>query len=438
MSFLHVLLALVITFTHLHDFAIDNFQYIAPQRKAQACHCKEAVVLAQDRKDQSELCFFDQGTEYLYQTSFKGLNFFESDRIRNSQNGIGRDIPMGLCMWKAQQEDCNDMCDLLAALDMRTKHDVTPKQKTYGGSNQWEDWSTWETWADADRSARQQSQSPRARQNRQGSYSPRGRKGKGKNKGKGKSKMEYSNSPFGAGKGGSAPLPPWPVWNAPEVSASPFQSAQASKTSTMQEMAVHLRHAYKDSEPPSDVQAFLEKADKESSRNNIKSLQAATKSLDHAQKALRDAIAAKKEHRLQWTKHVGEGIKIWETQLESFRVHQAALSENATRARAEIESSRRILKEVSENTVREGGLSIPQPIQEESEDASQDNVADPEEQKLRDQLQGVLNACAGSLGITVDSADSKVHDVSDEETDKIPASKRPRSIEPVQKGSTKQ
>ena len=235
--------------------------------------------------------------------------------------------------------------------------------------------------------------------------------------------MEYSNSPFGAGKGGSAPLPPWPVWNAPEVSASPFQSAQASKTSTMQEMAVHLRHAYKDSEPPSDVQAFLEKADKESS---------------HAQKALRDAIAAKKEHRLQWTKHVGEGIKIWETQLESFRVHQAALSENATRARAEIESSRRILKEVSENTVREGGLSIPQPIQEESEDASQDNVADPEEQKLRDQLQGVLNACAGSLGITVDSADSKVHDVSDEETDKIPASKRPRSIEPVQKGSTKQ
>ena len=224
----------------------------------------------------------------------------------------------------------------------------------------------------------------------------------------------------------------------PEVSASPFQSAQASKTSTMQEMAVHLRQAYKDSEPPLEVQAFLEKADKESSRNNIKSLQAATKSLDHAQKALRDAIAAKKEHRLQWTKHVGEGIKIWETQLESFRVHQAALSENATRARAEIESSRRILKEVSENTVREGGISIPQPIQEESEDASQDNVADPEEQKLRDQLQGVLNACAGSLGISVDSAEAKVHEVSDEETDKTPAIKRPRSIEPVKSGSHKQ
>lgn len=319
-----------------------------------------------------------------------------------------------------------------------TKHDVTPKQKTYGGNAQWEDWTQWEQWVDTDKVGRQPSQSPRMRQQQYGSQSPRGRKGKGKNKGKGKAKGEFSSSPFGAGKGGSAPLPPWPVWNATEVPASPFQAAQASKSSTMQEMAVHLRQAYKDSEAPSEVKMFLEKAEKESSRNNIKSLQAATKSLDHAQKALRDAIAAKKERRLQWTKHVSEGIKIWEAQLESFRVHQAALAENASRARAEIDASRRILKEVSENTVREGGLSIPQPIQEEAEDASQDNVADPEEQKLRDQLQGVLNACAGSLGITVDSVEDKVQEVSDDDADKIPAQKRPRSVEPAKSGSLKQ
>ena len=142
----------------------------------------------------------------------------------------------------------------------------------------------------------------------------------------------------------------------------------------MQEMATHLRLAYKDSEAPADVQAFLEKEEKVYSRNNIKSLQAATKSLDHAQKALRDAVTAKKDHRLQWTKHVGEGIKIWEAQLESYRVHQATFSEHAARARAEIETSRRILKEVSENSVKEGNLSIPQPIQEETEDANTDNV----------------------------------------------------------------
>ena len=203
----------------------------------------------------------------------------------------------------------------------------------------------------------------------------------------------------------------------------------------MQEMATHLRLAYKDSEAPADVQAFLEKADKEYSRNNIKSLQAATKSLDHAQKALRDAVNAKKDHRLQWTKHVGEGIKIWEAQLDSYRVHQATLSEHAARARSEIETSRRILKEVSENTVKEGNLSIPQPIQEETEDANTDTVVDLEEQRLRDQLQGVLNACAGSLGLQVAAADQQVQEVSDDDKDQGPHNKRQRSVEPAKTGS---
>jgi len=189
-------------------------------------------------------------------------------------------------------------------------------------------------------------------------YSPRSRqakgKGKGKWKGKGKTKGELAFSPFGSGKGAMPSLPPWPAWETPEIGASPFQTAQSGKGSTMQEMAVHLRQAYKEKETPSDVQAFLDKAEKEYSRNNIKSLHAATKNLDHAQKALRDAVNAKKEHRLQWTKHVSEGIKVLEAQLESYRVHQATLSEHASRAREEIETSRRILKEVSDNTVKEG------------------------------------------------------------------------------------
>jgi myosin heavy subunit len=264
-------------------------------------------------------------------------------------------------------------------------------------------------------------------------------KGKRKLKGKskGKSKMEQSANPFGSGKGGVPSLPPWPVWNNPEVATSPFQTAQSNKSSTMQEMAVHLRQAYKDSEAPADVQAFLDKADKEYSRNNIKSLQAATKSLDHAQKALRDAVNAKKEHRLQWTKHVGDGIKVWEAQLESYRVHQATLSEHAARARAEIETSRRILKEVSDNSVKEGNLSIPQPIQEETEDAGLENAVDSEELKLRDQLQGVLNACAGSLGLQVAAPEQSVQEVSDEDKEQPPQHKRP-SVDPAKPGFTKQ
>ncbi|CAL1146939.1 unnamed protein product [Cladocopium goreaui] len=204
-------------------------------------------------------------------------------------------------------------------------------------------------------------------------------------------------------------LPPWPAWETPEIGASPFQTAQSGKGSTMQEMAVHLRQAYKEKETPSDVQAFLDKAEKEYSRNNIKSLHAATKNLDHAQKALRDAVNAKKEHRLQWTKHVSEGIKVLEAQLESYRVHQATLSEHASRAREEIETSRRILKE----------------------DASNENVVDSEEQKLRDQLQEVLNACAGPLGLQTTAAETQIQEVSDEDKEAPPHNKRPRSVEPA-------
>jgi len=324
-----------------------------------------------------------------------------------------------------------------------TKHDVTPKkQLPVSGSHWGRDWSDWDSnwdsweqdWHDAESTGRQASQSPRRQQNYQADYSPRGRpvkgKGKLKGKGKGKSKVETNASPFGQGKGGAPSLPPWPAWNNPEVATSPFQTAQSNKSNTMHEMAVHLRQAYKDSEPPADVQAFLDKADKEYSRNNIKSLQAATKSLDHAQKALRDAVNAKKEHRLQWTKHVGDGIKVWEAQLESYRVHQATLSEHAARARAEIETSRKILKEVSDNTVKEGNLSIPQPIQEETEDAGLENAVDSEELRLRDQLQGVLNACAGSLGLQVAAQDQGVQEVSDDDKEHPPQNKRQRSVDP--------
>ena len=101
------------------------------------------------------------------------------------------------------------------------------------------------------------------------------------------------------------------------------------------------------------------------------------------------------------------GPSMWEMESKYGRPSSRATECTRQRCRStlqerepEIETSRKILKEVSDNTVKEGNLSIPQPIQEETEDASLDNAVDSEELKLRDQLQGVLNACAGSLGHT--------------------------------------
>ena len=75
------------------------------------------------------------------------------------------------------------------------------------------------------------------------------------------------------------------------------------------------------------------------------------------------------------------------------------------------------------------------PIQEETEDVTSDNLVDVEEQKLRDQLQGVLNACAGSLGIQVAAAEQQVQEVSDDDKEQGPHNKRPRSVEPAKSAS---
>eukprot|EP00435_Cladocopium_sp_Y103_P035512 s2690_g9.t1 len=231
----------------------------------------------------------------------------------------------------------------------------------------------------------------------------------------------------------------------PLAGASPFQSTAHSSTpasdlsdlSSMQEAASHLRLAYKDpdSRPP-EVQSFIERADREANRSNIKSIHATTRGLDKAQKALQDAVTAKKEHRLLWTKHVSEGIKVWEAQLESYRVHQANLAEQAAKARAEITAARRNIQLLSDRSVTEGSAAIPQPIRAEAEDVTVDILDDPEEQNLRKQLQGVLNACASSLGISVEQAaeDKGVQEIlSDNEEDK--PTKRPRSVEPAVKST---
>eukprot|EP00435_Cladocopium_sp_Y103_P030108 s854_g7.t1 len=305
-------------------------------------------------------------------------------------------------------------------------------------SSEWD--NQWTEWEDNSAAHRQPTQSPRGRKpQRQPDQSPRSRnapKGKGKVKGKQKSDNVTSH-PFG--KGGAEPLPPWPTWDVTEAGISPFSSNAGASSdmatahgSTLQQMAGQLRKAYQDADTiPDDVQELLDRADKEANRSNIMSLHSATQTLDRAQIALQEATTARKEHRLHWTKHVAEGIKIWEAQLESFRVHQAALSEKAAAARAEINSARRAIQELSDTAVKEGNRAIPQPIHAEAEMSTVELALDAEEQKLRDQLQGVLQACAGSLGVSSQIPDDKIVELlSDEDKEKEHQLKRPRSQEP--------
>ena len=309
-SFLLFFLILVIAFSHLHDSAQTKFKHLEAERQTPKGGSTQTVAFTQERGNLFVSDITGSGQKHFPQTSFSGFCIHQQDHDSNQfQNGYGGGLSVDLPV-RAPKQKVGEPLSHGTQGTQGVKHDVTPKQKTYGGgaqwSESWEDWeNSWEKWTDspnwedwdgAESTGRASSHSPRARQPQQMAYSPRSRqakgKGKGKWKGKGKTKGELAFRPFGSGKGAMPSLPPWPAWESPEIGASPFQTAQSGKGSTMQEMAVHLRQAYEEKETPSDVQAFLDKAEKEYSRNNIKSLHAATKSLDHAQKALREVATA--------------------------------------------------------------------------------------------------------------------------------------------------
>ena len=64
-----------------------------------------------------------------------------------------------------------------------------------------------------------------------------------------------------------------------------------------------------------------------------------------------------------------------------------------------------------------------------------EDPADKEEEVLRKQLQGVLQSCAGSLGLDVDQKAIEIKE--DDKVDEEKRSKRPRSLEPFAGGGSR-
>ena len=288
-SFLLIFLLFAITFTFIHDSAQLKFGNLQTQGQTSEGICTQTVVLTQDRSDFINIIFTHQSQEHLIETSFKGSCSPQENCCKYfRQDDSGRSIPLGLPVRQTQQEVGQPVCSMLGSLVQRHKTRCYTKEAILCGKQSVERFLGWmetglgrlgsglgrrrECWRFFALLTGTSQPATRVLPEK----STIKRKKKGKVKGKGKGKGEQTANPFGAGKGGSAQLPAWPTWNNPEIGSSPFQSAQSSKNNTMQEMATHLRLAFKDQEAPADVQAFLEKAEKEYSRNNIKSLQAAT------------------------------------------------------------------------------------------------------------------------------------------------------------------
>lgn len=121
-SFLLLFLVLIVTFSHLQDFAQAQVRYPEAQGQAQTGSGSQAVVPAQNWKGCLVSFISDSCQEHIFQAPFEGSSLFEQNIIGNLQyNGCRRSLSMGLPVWAAQQKISKPMCHLLVSLDKRQK-----------------------------------------------------------------------------------------------------------------------------------------------------------------------------------------------------------------------------------------------------------------------------------------------------------------------------
>ena len=330
------------------------------------------------------------------------------------------------------------------------KHNVQPRQRSAKPQrSQWQRWSKWDDqqwqsnqdyWtSQGNRSASRKRQD----QAKGRSPSPRARKGKGgkgNKKGKDKDSEDSMAVPKAMQPFGGKTSTQWTT----EVGETGSQSGSGGATSSgfqgltpaqsyaqNQEYLVALKKAYPDAEnTPDDIKALIERTEKDIAKNITTNIHANTRALSKAQKALSEAMDARKKHRAAWMEYLKEGLQAWEKSLDSYRRKQATLQEAAAKARQDIAMARKAIETNAKAAVDPMTLKAvpPSAVKEELEESAQDDVVDQEEEKLRSSLQGVLNACASSLGMQADTEKTPdpAQEISDSE-DESRQAKRPRS-----------
>jgi uncharacterized short protein YbdD (DUF466 family) len=326
-----------------------------------------------------------------------------------------------------------------------TRHRTQPKaytQESEWKTSTWEEWEDWENWekgshASSRASSRHHYGQPGPSTSYRTDQQPHvkgkgGRKGKNKGKNQGKQQQDMV-SPF---QREGANFAPWPSWDSSkfmpssELAPIPFASMTAVGTQPEQEWVEHLRKAYPDpATMPEETKLLIERADKESGRLGIKNLHQATKYLGKAKKHLAEVTDHRRAHRALWMSHLSAGIQLWEKQLDEYRTHQALLTDQAGKARAEITATNQVIQQLSSRAAG-GSQAAPAPALASTEEDTVEDAADKEEDLLRQKLQGVLKSCANSLGLDVDS--QKPIEVAEEEEEKEEEDKRkrPRALEP--------
>ena len=288
------------------------------------------------------------------------------------------------------------------------RHNTEPKNVT-SSQHQWQSQS-WQNWTDqgADwnwQDNRSSSRKPSRKPNRsvsqgrnQGQFqgprpvSPRPNKGKGKNQNKGKgnsgkfaqqpmSMVPKAMQPFGHNTAGDQALI---TGGSQSMGTANTMSTGTQIQAQNHELVNALRKAYPNADStPVEVKELIEKTEQNLARSITTNIHASTRALSKAQRTLQDVTEARRKHRGAWMEYLKDGLQAWETSLEGYRRHQAALQEAAASARADIAAARHAI-ESNAKAAEDPSMTrvvLQQPIREELEEAGQDEHVDQEEKK---------------------------------------------------------
>eukprot|EP00438_Fugacium_kawagutii_P015872 Skav209356 [mRNA] locus=scaffold241:784885:785946:- [translate_table: standard] len=197
---------------------------------------------------------------------------------------------------------------------------------------------------------------------------------------------------------------PWPTQPSPfqgMTSTPPSTSSGATSSGAQaavnQELVRALKAAYSDSEKvPQEVQDLLAKAEEDDAKNVIKTLHQTTNALGKAKRLQQELLENRRRHRANWLIHLEESSRLWQKQLEEYRVKQAEYQTALNKAAADISAARNKILALNLKELPQPlqGLTELEPELPSQEEASQD----AEEDKLRTSLQATLTACANSVG----------------------------------------
>ena len=177
----------------------------------------------------------------------------------------------------------------------------------------------------------------------------------------------------------------------------------------------------------------IEKLEKEGSKLVTKNIHAATKALGKSQKLLTETLEAQSNHKKQWAQHIKEAITTWQGQLKDYHSQQLAFQEVATKAKSDILTARTAIQSLSSGATQATLATIPPitPVTAEQEESPTD--PDPEEVKLQEQLQQVLQSCVTVMKKELPGQSGQVEqclDLTMDQEDEDRERKRPRSMEP--------